>query len=65
MIELTGGIAGIPWMAEQLGLSERQVRRLAAQRLLPGVYQSQKHGRYKVRKVEFLHHIEARKIKGR
>jgi hypothetical protein len=47
-------IAGIAWIAEQFGLSERQARRLAIQKLLPGLYRSQTGGRWKVNWVRFL-----------
>jgi Helix-turn-helix domain len=56
-------IVGTPWIALQLGLSERQARRLAVQRKLAGVFRSQKGGRWKVNKVQFSDWIEGRKIK--
>jgi hypothetical protein len=59
----TKGIAGIPWISEQMGLSGRQCRRLAKQRKLPGVFRSQKGGRWKANKVQFLDWFEGLKTK--
>jgi Helix-turn-helix domain/Ribosomal protein S14p/S29e len=56
-------IAGVSWISEQLGLSRRQVRRLAVQGAIPGVYRSQKRGKWRVHKVEFLVWLERRKAK--
>jgi hypothetical protein len=56
-------VDGIKWIAQQIGLSERQARRLATQRQLPGVYRSRKVGRWKVHKVEFMQWHENRKQK--
>jgi hypothetical protein len=58
------GIAGVPWISAQLGLSERQTRRLAVQGLIPGVYRSQPRGHWKVHMVQFLDGLESRKAKG-
>jgi hypothetical protein len=56
-------IVGIPWIALQLGLSERQARRLAVQRKLAGVFRAQRGGRWKVNKVQFLDWHESGKTK--
>jgi hypothetical protein len=51
-------VAGIGWIAEQVGLSTRHCRRLATQRLIPGLYRSQRGGRWKVNKVKFLEWLD-------
>jgi hypothetical protein len=63
MLRKTGPIAGISWISKQLGLSGRQCRRLATQRKLPGVFRSQKGGRWKVNKGQFLDWHEGLKTK--
>jgi hypothetical protein len=63
MIRKTGPIEGIPWIAQQLGLSERQARRLAVQRKLAGIFRAQRGGRWKVNKAQFLDWHEGRKTK--
>lgn len=56
-------IGGVAWIAAQLGLSERQVRRLAVQRKLAGIFRAQKGDRWKVNKAQFLGWHEGRKTK--
>jgi hypothetical protein len=56
-------IAGIPWIAAHLGCSDRQARRLAALRKIPGVYRTHRGARFKVHKVQFLDWLESRKVK--
>ena len=58
-----GTIGTIDWLASEIGCSERQARRYCRQRMVPGAYQVDRRGPWRIRKADARAWIDRIKTK--
>jgi hypothetical protein len=58
-----GTIGTMDWLAAEIGCSNRQARRYCKQRMVPGAYQVDKRGPWRIRKAEARAWIDKIKTK--